>query len=291
LTNGTDTNRTAATSTLETAKPMETDDNSVAEEREGNQGQEEQEVLTDGAGTDEEDSGSRESPAPSDLARSLREHRPALQRIRRRLHGHGNDGGITSRLVAMMLWISMQMTHTEAADPSLFLTVLGDGEGEGRNKGGRKAKRESLSSLQTPRYRQGPLNLTGEEGGQEEEGRGDEEGGAEGERRGQATPRTSRGTVTGGSGSAVSREPKRKATSVRSELSTPQTAGWRQLTLKFGGMGGEGREGGESREEGEGASRGQARRKTQPEPSMERRTTAPPGADRSDGQGPPSGLV
>jgi hypothetical protein len=225
LTNGTDTNRTAATSTLETAKPMETDDNSVVEEREGNQGQVVQEVLTDGAVTDEEDSGSRESPAPSDLARWLREHRPALQRIRRRLHGHGNDGGITSRLAVMMLWISMQMTSTEAADPSLFMTDLGDGEGEGRNKGGRKAKRESRSSLQTPRYRQGPLNLTGEEGrrgGQEEEGRGDEEGGAEGERRGQATPRTSRGTVTGESGSAVSREPKRKATSVRSELSAPQ---------------------------------------------------------------------
>ncbi len=100
MTNWTDTNRTAATSTLETAKPMETDDNSAAEEREGKQGQEGHEVLTDGAGTDEEDSGHRESLAPSDLARSLEEHRPALQRIRRRLHGHGNAGGITSRLAA-----------------------------------------------------------------------------------------------------------------------------------------------------------------------------------------------
>jgi hypothetical protein len=63
---------------------METDDDSAAEEREGNQGQEghEPEVLTGGAGTDEEDSGNRESPAPSDLARSLKEHRPALQQTR-----------------------------------------------------------------------------------------------------------------------------------------------------------------------------------------------------------------
>ena len=80
---------------------------------------------------------------------------------------------------------------------------------------------------------------------QDEEGRGDGEGGAEGQRRGQATPRTSMGTVTGGRGSAGSREPKRKAKSDsdRSELSIPQAAGWRQLTLNFGGTGGEGREG------------------------------------------------
>jgi hypothetical protein len=63
---------------------METDDNSMAEGREGNQGQEGQEVLTDGSETEAEDSESRESPAPSDLARSLEGHRPALQRIRRR---------------------------------------------------------------------------------------------------------------------------------------------------------------------------------------------------------------
>ncbi len=52
--------------------------------------------------------------------------------------------------------------------------------------------------------------------------------------------------MTGGRGSAGSREPKRKAKSERSELSTPQAAEWRQLTLsfKFGGMGGEGKEGG-----------------------------------------------
>ncbi len=118
---------------------MEIDDDSAVGEREGNQGQEGHETLTDGAGTDEEDSGNRESPAPSDLALSLKEHRPALQRIRRRLHGRGNVGGITSRLAAMMVWISMQMTCTEDADPSLFLADLGDGEGEGKNKGGRKA--------------------------------------------------------------------------------------------------------------------------------------------------------
>jgi hypothetical protein len=168
----TDTNRTAATSTRETAKPMEIDDDSAAEEREGNQGQEGQAVLTDGAGTDEEDSGNRESPAPSDLARSLREHRPVLQRIRRRLHGRGNVSGITNRFTAMLLWISMQMTRTEAADPSLFLADLGVGEGDDRNKGGRKAKRESLTSFQAPRYRQGPLNLTREGRGQDEEGLG-----------------------------------------------------------------------------------------------------------------------
>ena len=191
----------------------------------------------------------------------------------------------------MLLWITMQMTRTEAADPSFFLADLGNGDGEGRNKGRCKAKRESLKSFQASRYRQGPLNLAGSGRGQDEEGRGDREGGEEGERRGQATPRTSTGTVTGGRGSAGRREPKRKATSERSELSDPQAAGWRQLTLTFGGMGGGVREGGESREEGEGASRGQARLRTQCEPSMELRTAAPPGTDRSDGQGPPSGLV
>ena len=293
MTNWTGTNRTAATSTLATAGPMETDDNSMADGREGNQGQAGQEVLTDGSGTEAEDSESRESPAPSDLARSLEGHKPALQRIRRRLHGHGSVGGLTGKFAALMVWLSMQMTRTEAADPSLFLSDLGEGEGEGRNKGlgGRKSQRESLTSLQAPRYRQGRLNLTGDGREQDEEGRGDVEGGEEGERRGQPTPRTGIGTVTGGSGSAGRRESKRKAQSERSELSSSQSAGWRPVTLSFGGTGGEGREGGESRGEGEGASRGQARRKTQPELSLERRTTAPPGTDRSDGQGPPSGLV
>jgi hypothetical protein len=291
LTNWTGTNRTAATSTLATAGPMETDDNSMADGREGNQGQAGQEVLTDGSGTEAEDSESRESPAPSDLARSLEGHKPALQRIRRRLYGHGSAGGLTGKFAALMVWLSMQMTRTDVADPSLFLSDLGEGEGEGRNKGGRKSQRESLTSLQAPRYRQGRLNLTGDGREQDEEGRGDVEGGEEGERRGQPTPRTGIGAVTGGSGSAGRRESKRKAQSERSELSSSQSAGWRQLTLNFGGTGGEGREGGESRGEGEGASRGQARRKTQPELSLERRTTAPPGTDRSDGQGPPSGLV
>jgi len=289
LTNWTGKNRAAATSTPETAKPMEADDNSTAEGRGGTQGQEEHEDLTDGSGTEAGDSESRESTAPSDLARSLEGHRPALQRIRRTLHGHGNAGGLTGKFVALMVWMSMQVTSTEAADPSLFLSDLG--EGEGRNKGGRKSQRESLASLQTPRYRQGLLNLTGDGRDQDEQGRGDGEGGVEGERRGQPTPRTGIGTVTGGRGREGSHEPKRKARAERSELSTSQAAGWRQLTLNFGGTGGEGGEGGESRGEGEGASRGQARRKTQPDLSMECRATAPPGTDRSDGQGPPSGLV
>ena len=93
MTNWTVTNRTATTSTPETAKPMETDDNSTAEGREGNQGREGHEVLTDGSETEAEDSESREAPAPSDLARALEGHRPTLQRIRRTLHGHGNAGG------------------------------------------------------------------------------------------------------------------------------------------------------------------------------------------------------
>ncbi len=74
----------------------------------------------------------------------------------------------------------MQMTRTEAADPSLFLSDLGDGEGEGRNKGGRKSQREPLTSLQVPRFRQGQLNLTGDGNEQDEEGRGDGEGGRKG---------------------------------------------------------------------------------------------------------------
>jgi hypothetical protein len=76
--------------------------------------------------------------------------------------------------------------------------------------------------------------------------------------------------------------------SIVSELSNSRASGWRQLTLNFGGLGGEGRERGESREEGEGESRGQARRKTLLEPtSTESRSEALPGADRSDGKGPP----
>ena len=137
-----------------------------------------------------------------------------------------------------------QMTRTEAADPSLFLSDLGEGEGEGRNKGGRKSQRESLTSLQAPRYRQGRLNLTGDGREQDEEGRGDVEGGEEGERRGQPTPRTGIRAVTGGSGSAGRRESKRKAQSERSELSSSQSAGWRQLTLKVLWRDGRGREGG-----------------------------------------------
>jgi hypothetical protein len=145
LTNWTSKNRAAATTTLETAKPMETDDNSTAEGRGGTKGQEEHEVLTDGSGSEAGDSERRESTAPSDLARSLAGHRPALQRIKRTLHGHGNSGGLTGKFAALMVWMSMQMTSTEAADPSLFLSDLG--EGDGRNKGGRKSQRESLASF------------------------------------------------------------------------------------------------------------------------------------------------
>jgi hypothetical protein len=104
--------------------------------------------------TEEESSGSEEAAAPSELAQSLKAHRPALQRIRRRLHGNGNAGGITSRLAALLLWISTQMAHTrfELEDPVFFLADLGEGEGGGRNKleGSRKAKRESLASFQGP---------------------------------------------------------------------------------------------------------------------------------------------
>ena len=107
----------------------------------------------------------------------------------------------------------MQMTYTDIADPVFFLTDLGEGEEGGRNKGSRKSKRESLTSFQAPRYRQGPLELREEGKEQEEEGRRGGEGGEEGERRGQATPRTSVGTVTGGRGRGGSRETKRKAKS------------------------------------------------------------------------------
>ena len=103
--------------------------------------------------------------------------------------------------------MSMQMTYTDIADPVFFLTDLGEGEEGGRNKGSRKAKRESLTSFQAPRYRQGPLNLREEGKEQEEEGRRGGEGGEEGERRGQATPRTGVGTVTGGRGGGAVAKP------------------------------------------------------------------------------------
>ena len=284
-----DTNRAADNSRLEMPKPKMTDDNSKAEGQGGRVG--EQEATMDDIVTEEEGNGSDAESAPSELAKSLRDHRPALQRIRRRLHGHDNAKGITNRLTALVLWISMQMTYTDIADPVFFLTDLGEGEEGGRNKGSRKSKRESLTSFQAPRYRQGPLELREEGKEQEEEGGRGGEGGEEGERRGQATPRTSVGTVTGGRGRGGSRETKRKATSELSGPPTSQAAGWRQLTLDFGGRIGEGREGEESGEGGEGTSRGQARRKTQLDLSTERRSADPPGTNRSDGQGPPSGLV
>ena len=147
-------------------------------------------------------------------------------------------------LTRMLLLTSIAWRNVNNRSESSMPIELYRCPGEGRNKGGRKSQRESLASLQTPRYRQGLLNLTGDGREQDEQGRGDGEGGAEGERRGQPTPRTGIGTVTGGRGSASSREPKRKAREARSELSTSQAAGWRQLTLNFGGTGGEGRAGG-----------------------------------------------
>jgi hypothetical protein len=111
---------------------METDDNSTAEGQGGRAG--EQGATTDDTETEEEGSGSDEPSAPSELARSLGKHRPALQRLRRRLHGHGNARGITNRLTALVVWISMQMTYTDIADPAFFLADLGEGEGGGGRK-------------------------------------------------------------------------------------------------------------------------------------------------------------
>jgi hypothetical protein len=122
-----------------------------------------------------------------------------------------------------------------------------------------KSQRESLASLQTPRYRQGLLHLTGDGREQDEDGRGDGEGGAEGERRGQPTPRTDIGTATGGSGSAGSREPKRKAKSERSSgiinLSGSRVAAtdaelWRDGRGREGGGGKQGGRGGSEQRAG-----------------------------------------
>ena len=71
----------------------------------------------------------------------------------------------------------MQMPYTDIADPVFSLADLGEGEGGGRNKGSRKAKRETLTSFQAPRYRQGLLNWRGAGQEQEGEGRGGGEGG------------------------------------------------------------------------------------------------------------------
>ena len=149
----TETNRAADISTLEMPKPtnLKTDDSDIftAEGQGGTRRVGEQEATTEDTETEEEGSGSDEASAPSELARSLREHRPALQRIRRRLHGHGNAKGITNRLTALVVWICMQMTYTDTADPVVFLADLGEGDSEegGRNKGSRKAKCEPLTSL------------------------------------------------------------------------------------------------------------------------------------------------
>ena len=235
---------------------------------------------------EEEDNDDRNTPAPSELARSLGTHRPELQKIRSRLHGNGSAQGITHKIQTFLLWISMSVTHMGATDPVIYLSDLGEGEGEGGQKASHKTKRVQLTGFQTPRFHQGTLNFGRERGepeGEQEEGEGEEEG----ERRGRAKPRKDLGTKEGGRGQTGSRGVKRK-----SELSSSQTPSWRQLSLNFGGGGREGEPPGTGGEE-EGASRGQARARTaQLEPSVEHiRSEQAPGADRSDGRGPPSGLV
>ena len=145
-----DTNRAADKSMLEMPKPRMTDDISEAEGQGRRVGEREDTGTRDDMVTEEDGNGSDEESAPSELAKSLREHRPSLQRIRRRLHGHGNAKGITNKLTALVVWMSMQMTYTDIADPVFFLTDLGEGEKGGRNKGSRKSKRESLTSFQAP---------------------------------------------------------------------------------------------------------------------------------------------
>ena len=234
----------------------------------------------------EEDSEEAETPAPSELARSLGKERPALQRIRLRLHGHDNVQGIAHKLQAFLMWVSLKVTHMDVADPVVFLSNVGGGEGEGGHRANRKPKRESLTSLQTPRFHQGTLNFGEERREPEGASEGGEEEG-EGEQRGRARPRTNLGIGDGVAGSEGGRGSKRK-----SELSSSQAFSWRQLSLNFGGGSGVGgKPGGEGEEEGD--SRGQARARTsQLEPSMELTRPEPaPGTDRSDGRGPPSGLV
>jgi hypothetical protein len=72
---------------------------------------------SDGPG---EDSGSNEAPAPTELARSLSHHRPELQQIRRKLHGHGSTNGITSMLTALLTsgWIAVQVVRADIPDPA-----------------------------------------------------------------------------------------------------------------------------------------------------------------------------
>jgi hypothetical protein len=166
---------------LEMDSPMEIGDN---DEAEGGGGRTEgREVTTDGTVSGAEDNDNDETAAPSALARTLGTYRPALRRIRRKLHGCGDAQGITDRLTALLLWVSMQLTRTTTADPVVFLANLGEGEGEGRNKGGRKSKRPSLTNFQTPRFRQEQLNF-GERGREgETEGGGRAERGSAGDRR------------------------------------------------------------------------------------------------------------
>ena len=274
--------RAASILTLEMAGATDLDDNTPAgdkgERMEGPEGGGEDRVSA------EENSGDEETLTPSELARSLGADRPTLQRIRHRLHGDGTGQGITHKVQALLLWISLQVAHMGEADPVVLLSNIGGGEREGAHKASRKAKRVTLTSFQTPRFHQGMLNLGTERGEQEGEHEGREE---EGEQRGRAKPRTNPGIRGGGGGGEGDRGSKRK-----SELSSSQPSSWRQLSLNFGGGDGGGQQSGGGGEE-EGDIRGQKRtRSSQLEPSVGLIRPEPaPGTDRSDGRGPPSGLV
>jgi hypothetical protein len=96
-TNRADSERAEASSTLGNAKPMDIDSDLPADEGEG---EAMHEGTRDGTESEEEDRGSEEAPAPTELARSLGQHRSALQQIRHRLHAHGSTRGITTSTVA-----------------------------------------------------------------------------------------------------------------------------------------------------------------------------------------------
>ena len=110
---------------------MDLDNDPQPEEREEGEGMQ---VSTGGGNeSDEEDRGSEEAPAPTELARSLGHHRPALQQIRCRLYGHGSTQGMTGRLTALLTWIALQVAHTNVTDPvvSFKLADLGEGARSG----------------------------------------------------------------------------------------------------------------------------------------------------------------
>jgi hypothetical protein len=211
--------RAASVSPGETSGAMDLDDNPLTSDRgrrtEGHEG---------GGGdrdSAEEDSEEEETPAPSELARSLGNERPALQRIRLRLHGHDNAQGIAHKLQAFLMWVSLKVAHMDVADPVVFLSNVGEGEGEGGHRANRKAKRAALTSFQTPRFHQGTLNFGEERREPEGASEGGEEEG-EGEQRGRARPRTNLGIGEGVAGSDGGRGSKRK-----SELSSSQAFSWR----------------------------------------------------------------